>query len=495
MIEWLRRRPYASLAKVWIPTLLLLLSAEFCFDRLFWNLPKLTPDTADHGYRFALDATRWQQRPDSDALSVLAIGSSVAGCFDADQVRRLLRASLEERVEVERLLLPGVHPAEYEMYFSQHQPRASLVFLLVNIVDFIYSNVDREMNPTLSYIIPPAVSLRERASSTAFVSKVDLLLASGSDLYRYRKLLRSAVRDNIAAGWQLLQPHPQEGAYGVYPDLHTEQHFGIDVGTRRNLDLEYRISEEWIEQWGSVNLRFRKGGEELLLLKEREPGWRNLPLDFPEAGHVLHVAADSSWVPRASDSGNDTRSLSLQLRPSSEFSYEGSGVLPLEYSPGPWRQRKPLLRMGGAVGSDFDRKWQEMIDSDSRFGHRLRLYESDILAIRGRPFNVDPEFSALRELVENLVSSGSKVVVVNTPESPKLLDRIRDSEYYQAYLNFLRVLANHSAIQFHDLSSALPKEEFNDWHHVTQVGTLVLGRRFADIARETALSQVKGEGR
>ena len=115
-----RDRGRAHLLKAWLPVPLLLLLLDVTFPLWFWHVPKLTPISADYGYQFLVDAHELSAPPPAPGtVHILSVGSSIAGSFDAAQVRGLLSRALPDvPLDVHRLLLPGIKPSDLRLFFA-----------------------------------------------------------------------------------------------------------------------------------------------------------------------------------------------------------------------------------------------------------------------------------------------------------------------------------------------------------------------------------------
>jgi hypothetical protein len=477
----------ASVWKIWLPIVIAFVLADVTFNHWFWKIPKLSGE-ADWGYQFQIDLQRLSEREATDAVRVLAFGSSVSGSFDAHQVQSLLETSQSmPPVQVHRLLKPGIKPADYRLLFeadgaSLHPDVAVLTF---NLLDFLNPSFERSFRPTVREALPPFAVLREQYDSIPTVAdKLDLALASVSNLYRYRKEIRSALTSHVAEAVRWLRAKPVHAAYGLYDDGYTQQRFGIPVEAGAPVRLEYYVDPEWIRQRGKVDLTFSMTGTVLARRVETEPGWKSVRLDKPSSGRILEVRADSVWTPRAGGASDDVRLLGVRLRTLPPRAAMDGTRPPYHYPPHVEGEIEPFLRMGSGTGAEFAKKWNEVLNSQSEFGTRFRAYRDAKLRTSQGTFSPTGEYAELERLVRDLSARGTFVALVNTPESPWLLARYRETPYYQAYLAFFRGLAaTYPNVQFYDLSNALPPEDFNDWHHVNYIGSIKLGRVYADIVR------------
>jgi hypothetical protein len=468
--------------KVWLPIPILLLILEVTFHLYFWNIPKLTARSADYGYQFLLDVHRLQQPKPPGTLRVVAFGSSVTGSFDRYQVESLIAAREPNlRLEVHRLLLPGIKPSDSRIFFAAQgeaiQP--DVVVLIVNLVDFLNPSFERDLKEQVRYVLPPWETLRERGAYMPFSSKLDLVLAGSSDLYRYRKLIRSTVRDHVKLLPRWLRSRSARGAYGIYPDGYAAQHFALPLDGAATTDLDYYVAPEWIAQRGQVALNFSADGRVLAHRNEDHPGWRTIQLRVtPQHQRLLEVDADSAWVPQASDAGDDWRLLSVRLR---RFppTHAKVGAAPFRYPPVDERQMDTFLRFGDPHAGSLAARWDALLQGDSEFAKRFRRYRELKVAVRDQAFPSGGEYGEFERLVRALSASGAAVVIVNSPESPWILKDYGDSPYYRAYRAFFQGLARYPGVSFHDLSDVLPAEDFNDWHHVNYVGAVKIGPSYA----------------
>jgi len=459
----------------------LVILLDLTFNLYFWRLPKLTPRSADYGYQFLVDVQELSRPIAAARVRVLAFGSSVAGSFDPEQVESLLRATHPDRdLDVHRLLVPGIKPSDYLLFFRAQGEAlaADIVVLPLNLADFQNPSVDRGVKPQVRNVLPPWPTLRAKWSDLGDVGdKLDLALAGVSHIYRYRSALRSALQDH--AKWLLrrLRSHPT-ATYGFYPDGYTKRHFGFPASSFAAGRAEYFVDAEWIRQRGVVRLTAALGGRIISEQQVAEAGWHELAWPSAQGGE-LQVAADSTWTPRAGGVGDDVRLLGVRLRPALSLP-PGGGRSPLGYPP--FFDQPELLRMGTVRGVEFERRWRAAVEADDDFGHRVRAYRAAKTAIRDEVFAVDGEYAALRDLVGYFVEHGVRVVLINNPESPLILPSYAETDYYRAYRAFLRALAvGNAGVQYYDIAAELPAEDFNDWHHVSYIGAIKLGRRYAEM--------------
>jgi hypothetical protein len=428
---------------------------------------------------------------------VVAFGSSVALSFDPRQVESLLAGVRPQRkTEVHRLLLPGIHPSDYLMFFrgSEMPQPPDVVVILLNLVDFLYANTERDVNPTLRFILPPWSLLAERHRGMSITSELDTILAGSSRLYRYRKPVRSSVQEHALALLRWVRSSTPTAPYGIYPDGYTRQVFAVPAAGGEQAKLEYFVDPEWLRQRGRVGLVFATSGEVLAVREEREAGWKTIAVDMPQSSDGwLEVRADSTWTPRVGGD-EDTRLLAVLLRRAPAGS-QIDGTQPFRYRRGIAGEMDGFLRMGGQTGADFTRRWKETLESDTRFGERFRVYRDAKLALTAEPFVAGPEYQAVRQLSEHFGSMGSSVIIINTPESPLILEEYRRRPYYQGYLQFFRDLdASSERASFHDWSAVLTAEDFNDWHHPSYIGAIKLGARYAEVI-DNALDAGRTAGR
>lgn len=468
--------------KVWLPIPMLLLILEVTFHLYFWNIPKLTGRSADYGYQFLLDVHRLQQPKPPGTVRVVAFGSSVTGSFDRYQVEGLIAVhEPNQRLEVHRLLLPGIKPSDSRIFFAAQREaiQPDVVVLIVNLVDFLNPSFERDLKEQVRYVLPPWETLRERGAYMPFSSKLDLALAGSSDLYRYRKLIRSTLRDHVKLLPRWLRSRPARGAYGIYPDGYAAQRFALPVDGAATTDLEYYVAPEWLAQRGQVALSFSTDGRVLARRNEDQPGWKTIHLSLtPKHQGLLEVDADSAWVPQASDTGDDWRLLSVRLRHVPP-THARIGSAAFRYPPIDERQMDTFLRFGDPSAGSLAARWDALLQGDSDFAKRFRRYRELKVATRGQAFPSSGEYGEFERLARDLSASGVAVVIVNSPESPWILKDYGDSPYYRAYRTFFEGLARYPGVSFHDLSGVLPAEDFNDWHHVNYVGAVKLGPSYA----------------
>jgi len=481
------RSASARLAPVFAILLLVLLDATF--DLYFWRIPKLTGVLTDFGYEFLSTLHRLKRGKPEGAIRVVAFGSSVALSLDPYQVANLIEtAEPTTRLDVNRLLLPGAKPSDYRLVWDADGEgmQADIAIVILNLGDFLNPSFEAPLKEQVRYILPPWQTLMDRHAFVGGISgQLDLLLASVSHFYRYRKAMRSCIQDHLKLALHDVAQRRRTGGYGLYADGYARQRFGLPLAHVRDHELEYYIDPEWIEQQGRVTLEFSVEGRAVAERVEAEPGWKRVNVGLPTTSGVLDVVADSAWTPRAAASDGDIRLLGVRLRrppPASAV----NGYAPLRpYSPVAHRQADEFLRISGPPGQEFIDRWWQVISADTPFGREMRGYQREKLSIRDRTFERRGEYVETDRLVANLSRRGTAVVVVNSPESPLILSAYQDTPYYHAHVQFLRELAEkYEGVRFYDLASTLPMEDFNDWHHVNYVGVIKLGPRYAEFTRQ-----------
>jgi len=475
-------RPYTPGWKIWLPLLAFFLVADLTFDTWFWRIPKLTGTNADYGYQFLIDALPLRSAPQQGTARVVAFGSSVAGSFDPLQVASLLHAQDSERaVEVHRLLLPAAHPFDFDLYFRDARtPPADVVVVLFNLVDFLFSEGDRDINPTLRFVLPPFANLRAKRGTLGIADQLDLLVAGASDMYRYRRPLRSSLQDHVRALARWARRPADAAVYGIHADGYTARRFGLGTAADGSLRLRYHIEPDWLAQRGAVVLTFFADGVQIGERRRVEAGWDEIELQRQGAGRI-DVVIDGLWSPRAAGA-DDLRLLGVRLDPQLVPAGGAGAAAPFSRRPRQAADIDTFLRMDGERDAAYLRRWDETLNADTRFGQRFRVYRDAKRAVRERAFRVDAEYAAVRALVQRFAEQGSRVVLVNSPESPLSLREYGDSAYYADYLRyFAEVAAETPGAEFVDFSTALPAEDFNDLHHPNFVGTIKLGPRYAQI--------------
>lgn len=463
--------------------LLILLLLDLSFNAYFWRIPKLTRRSVDWGYQFLVDAHRLAAPKAPDQIRVVVAGSSICSSLDPAQVRGLLHAALPAvDVDIRRLLLPGIKPSDYRIFFAAEQEKihADVVVLPLNLFDFLNPSFERPVKAQVRYVLPPARTLWERHAFVPGVSaKLDLALASVSNLYRYRKALRSAVQDHakFAVQWAVQRP---PGTYGLYADRFTKRQFGLPIDGASRGEFEYFVHPDWIQQRGRITVTIETDERESQVYTADDSGWKTAHL--PAGIRRIDVIADSTWTPRASGANDDVRQLAVQLRRIPSVPAK-DGPLPLRYPP--IDEPPPILRMGTAVGDEYVEQWQRVLQSDTRAGRRFRAYQELTLRLREQPFERGGEYEELSRLVNDLVDHGARVVLVNSPEHPLVLRQLANCPYYREHVEFLRSLAARTPhVRFADLGEALPLEDFNDWQHVNYIGTIKIGPRWAELLQQ-----------
>lgn len=481
------RSARAVMLLAWGTALAALLLLDLTFNQWFWRIPKLTPPSADYGYQFLTNARALAATPKVAGVPrVLAIGSSVAGAFDPEQVRGLLSAD-GTPANVQRLLLPGIKPSDLRLFFATDgaQLHPDVVAILLNPLDFLNPSFERDLKPQVRAVLPPAPTLRERGPFIATVAgKLDLAAAAVSHLYRYRAALRSCVEDHLRWAWHWLRAGRATRAFGWYPDGYTRQRFAVPITAGAD-GFAYYVDPAWIAQRGSVTLTFAGREGEPWRRTETAPGWQRIPLPPGVGpGDLLYVSADSAWSPRAAGYGEDTRLLGLRLSDlPADAPAPGQG--PLAYPPAERTAPDTLLRMHGASGEEFVARWRALLEADTEFGRRFRAYRDSKVAERDTPVQATGEYAELERLVRGFTAEGARVVLINNPESELLRAQYADGPYYRSYLAFLAaVAARNPGVAVHDLGPALAIDEFNDWHHVNYVGAIKLGPTYAALIED-----------
>jgi hypothetical protein len=482
----------AALLKAWVPAVLALLLLDATFNLWFWRIPKLTSASGDYGYEFLLTAHRLREQPKAPGeVRVLATGSSIAGSFEPSQVESLLTADAQAPpIAVDRLLLPGIKPSDLHLFFATEGAdlHPDVVAVLLNPLDFLNPSFEHDLKPQVRYVLPPWETLHARGAFIPTVSgKLDLALASVSNLYRYRKLLRSAIEDH--ARWLLgfVRRRTPANGYGWYADGWSRQEFGVPINGAEA--FEYWVDSAWLQQRGTVALEFATASGVVARRTESEPGWKTLPLPAG-AGPLLHVSADSAWSPRAADGQGDTRLLGVRLRARSSLTPPEQARAPLRYPPLERAHVDALLRMNGTAGEEFARRWARLLEADTEFGRRFRAYRDSKVAVRNEPIEPTGEYAELERLVALLHGRGTTVLLINGPESSLMRDLYENGAHYRSYVAFLADLAGrYPGTQFQDLRAQLPNDDFNDWHHVTYIGAAKLGPVYAALLKPLVARQ------
>jgi hypothetical protein len=492
-----RRRPPGAGSGWWnvIPILFLVL-LDVGFNRYFWLIPKRTGQWADFGYQFLFDTQRLHLPKPPGATRVIALGSSVSGSFDPSQVASLVEAeNPSTTLDVHRLLLPGMKPSDYRLFFETERQamQPDMAVVIVNIADFLNPSFERDLKEQVRTVLPPGRTLWERHAYMSTVSsELDLMLASVSNIYRYRKAIRSSIQDHVKFAVAALRQRTPHRADGLYPDGYTRPVFDLPLAGASELTLDYFVSPVWIEQRGRVKLDFSVQGRRLAERVERGPGWKTIRLNLPDqSGRFLRVAADSAWSPRAAGINDDARLLGVQLREQPVESAYHDGAPPRPDLSADHRQQDEFLRMGDVVGQEFVDRWWQVLSANTPFGQRMRAYQKSILNLCRHPFSARGEHAELERLIADFSEHGVPVVLINSPESPLILRQYEDTPYYRDHVGFLRSLAGkYHGVRFYDLASALPVEDFNDWHHVNYIGAIKLGPRYAHFIQQ-ALNQLQ----
>jgi hypothetical protein len=485
------RARWAAAARRAALPIALLIAADVAFPHYFWRIPKLTGRSADYGYQFLIELNRAVAPRPPDTPHVVAFGSSVTQSFEPYQIESLLTAADGRRVDVQRLFKPGMKPSDWSLLFrdlgAQFHP--SLVLFIVTYQDFLNPSFDRELKKDVQYVLPPWATLRERGAQISDVSdRIDLLLASLSNFYRYRRPIRAAIQDHARAALQWLRGATPQHAYGCYPDGYARRRFGVVVPPGNPRSLAFEVDPAWIRQQGQVRLRFAHAGRVLAEEVIATPGLHRVELALPsDAPALVDVEADSIWSPRADNRSTDFRLLSVKLVGGCP---DGAATnrRPFHYPPIDEREVSDYLRMGHATGEEYLVRWQKEHDAQTEFGVRFRAWQNSKVRVRDEPFVPNAEYQALDGLVADLTARGIAVAIVNAPESP-LNGDYQQGIHYQAYLRFLAALAErYPKVRYYDLVNSLPVEDFNDPLHVSYVGALSLGPTFAHITQES-LSQ------
>ncbi len=480
--------------KVWLPIPLLIVLLDVSLPVTFWQIPKLSGMADDFNYQFLYDLHHLNSNLPA-GVRVVAFGSSVASAFDPFQVSGLLQQSFPDAgIEVRRLLQPGMKPSDYRVLWSAELERVDPAVLVAvfNLVDFLNPSFERALKPGIRYVLPPWETLRTRYEYIpGWTEKLEMVAASVSNLYRYRKLIRSSIRDHakLVRSWWRAGTATQP--YGIFADGYTEPRFGVPVGE----EIEVWIDPGWIEQRGRARISFEYDGRIVARIEAEEPGWTTAAISLPaDAVGVVHGTVEGGWSRRAAGSEADFRLLGVRLKNPPVLGEAKRSKPPLRYPPVAQSDIKPFLRMGSLRGREYAERWFGMLRADSDFAKRYRLYREAKSERVQQPFEASEEFAELAMMLRGFAAGGRRVVMVNTPESP-LLEGVVDSQFYADYLSFFEGLANSDPrITFVDLHDEVPAEDLNDWHHLNFVGQIrvgtLLARRLdpvvADILREGA---------
>lgn len=469
---------YAPWRRVWLPIPLLLLLLDVLFPVYFWRIPKLTGGADDYSYQLLYNLHHMQEAP-PDGVRVLAFGSSVAVAFDPHQVRGLLETALPgQSIDVQRLMQPGIKPSDFRVMLPElERIDAPVVVALFNLVDFLNPSFERSLKPGIRAVLPPWQTLRTRYEYVpAIADRLELLVASASNLYRYRKLIRSSLRDHAKLVRSWWRTGDASAPYGVYPDGFTAPRFGVPAAAA----IEYDVDPAWIEQRGRARVAFYQHGRRVGGGEHLVPGRFRVILDITgDVSGIVDGVVEGGWSPRAAGNDDDLRLLGVRLAAAASSTISGRGSPPVRYPPVEPTEIKPFLRMGGRRGAAYADTWREMLAADSNFALRYRLYHEAKMECAAQPFVADGEFLEFRRLIDQLVAGGRRVVLVNTPESPLLAELVH-SPFFRGFVEFFSAIAAaDSRITFLDLHDLLPAEDLNDWHHVNFVGQVKVGMTVA----------------
>jgi hypothetical protein len=301
----------ALLRRVWIPIPIILILLDVTFGWYFWSIPKLTPRSADYGYQFVSDVHRLRQPAPGRAVRVVAVGSSVSGSFDPSQVERLLAGRLSVPVEVERLLLPGIKPSDVRLFFAAERAamRADVAVIVVNLVDFLNPSFERDLKQQVRYVLPPWHTLRERWDYIPLSGRVDLVAAGVSNLYRYRKAIRSALKDHAKLVWRWARrgwsPYPPAVSGKIDTFLRFGDPTAPDFAARWDAELHgdsafaRRFRRYWELKVGLRDEAFEVDGEyaelERLVREFSEHGTEVVLVNSPESPWILREYGDGPY--------------------------------------------------------------------------------------------------------------------------------------------------------------------------------------------------------
>jgi len=470
---------YVPWWRIWLPIPLLLLLLDVAFPLYFWRIPKLSGSSDDYAYQFLSDIRDLQSHPPR-GVRVLAFGSSVASAFDPYQIDGLLARRFPDGAEVRRVLRPGMKPSDYRLLWASQLAKIdpAVVVPVFNLVDFLNPSFERDLKPDIRYVLPPWETLLARYEYIpGFSEKCEMALASASNLYRFRKPIRSSIRDHAKWLRSWWRAPDRDRPYGVYADGCTEPRFGVAV-TRR---VEYLVPPAWIAQRGRARIAFDYEGRELIGVEHLEPGWKSLDLPLPsDATGLLHGRVEGGWSPRVAGEPDDIRLLGVCLKDPPGATPPARGSAPLRYPPVAPSDTKPYLPMGDARGQEYAAKWNSLLTADTEFGKRYRVYRDGKLERASKGFEPTEEFVELRDMVREIAATGRRVVMINTPENP-ILHGVVDSRFYAGYLAFLEsIAASDPRIAFLDAHDRAAPEDLNDWHHVNFIGQLRLGTAVAE---------------
>ena len=301
----------ALLWRVWGPIPIILVLLDLTFGWYFWNIPKLTPRSADYGYQFVADVHRLRQPAPGGGLRVVAVGSSVSGSFDPHQVGRLLTGRLPVPVEVDRLLLPGIKPSDVRLFFATERAamRPDVAVIVVNLVDFLNPSFERDLKEQVRYVLPPWRTLRERWDYIPVTGRLDLVAAGVSDLYRYRKAIRSALKDHAKWAWRCVRRGWVRYPPAVDGKIDTFLRFGDptapEFAARWNAELHgdsafaRRFRRYWELKVGLRDEAFQADGEyaelERLVREFSEHGTAVVVVNSPESPWILREYGEGQY--------------------------------------------------------------------------------------------------------------------------------------------------------------------------------------------------------
>lgn len=469
---------YAPWRRVWLPIPLIILLLDVLFPVYFWRIPKLSGTSDDYSYQLLYNLHHLQTAA-AEGIRILAFGSSVATAFDPYQVGGLLESAIPgSRIEVQRLMQPGIKPSDYRVMLPEiERVEAPVVVALFNLVDFLNPSFERSLKPGIRAVLPPQQILQVRYEFVPTTTeRLELLVASASNLYRYRKVIRSALRDHAKLVRTWWRSGSRDRPYGVFADGFTATRFGLPVAAA----IDYVVEPAWIQQRGRARVTFYYRGDEVGRGEHRQAGLHRTVLRLPhDAAGIVDAVVEGGWSPRAAGSLEDTRLLGVHLLEVPETVVNGGGSPPVRYPPVEPSDIVPFLRMGPLRDQAYVDRWRGLLDADTNFALRYRLYREAKTERASAPFEADGEFLEFRRLVEDLVANGRRVVMVNTPESP-LLEEVTNSDFYEGFKEYFAGIARDLPnVTFVDLHALVPTEDLNDWHHVNFVGQVKVGMELA----------------
>lgn len=493
---------------------LLFLLDSVIFRYAIWNIPNESAWNTHHFHNFLYETERIRSTP-KEKPRVFIVGSSIA-YYSMDQalLREELEAKLGKSVDVEYFSYAGKSPLYLYLFLDQlWQLEPDLVVYPLNFIDYRLhrayvldpnsnlSNIDEELllkdaiaqweAPQAKYIFPWE-TLREMWEYLDWDRRGQLFIAGLFKFYGLKEIYREPLSEvaNHRFG--------RNSSYHGYAGVQIPERVNSLGWTGKK--FSFRVTEKirregfWIEvvpeilKNGSLKVSaiYRNPDESGSEVSEQgqkwefpESGWKkiSLPQKWQKDGWV-EVELSSVWYAYEADGFlKDYHRDPMGVRLTQTFGLE----TPKKNHQYIREERTEDLRYIGMSDDDYSEYFffRLLQDLHLRPGilYLVHLAESK-KKLNEEKFRPLLHFAYLAKIADAFREKNVPLILINNPENPLSLGWYEDSAWYKGHIEFLRGLEGGS-VRFEDLRSALPMQDFSDYHHFTYRGMVKMTGQYA----------------